>query len=444
MFYPAQPEITAAMSIFPYSQELEDRYGFKTKYDDYVNMSVRVGNSLYVPRETCPVGKHDHRVSFPFSAIDCKPIVPRNDEQVPLIEKSIGLLKEGQCHIFSAPTGWGKTVAGGYVAAALGQPTLIVTTKSDLLDSWKKTLIEVLGISPKDIGLVRQNTCDWKGKRFVIGLVQSMVNTDKYPPEMYKAFGLMILDEVHMMAAEVFQRICWAVPARLRLGFSATTERRDGRSVILHAHIGKTMVKGTVVPMKAKVLVKKTGWEIPTIKKWDAANCIYRQVKIPHSAGRMMTVYGAMAESYQRNALIVEFVHAAYKHGRRVLVMAATRDHLNTLFHMFASAGVKGEEMGYYVGGMTKQQLERSHHARVILATEKMCSTGTDVPIWDTMILVVPYANVEQMIGRILRFGEDKNQPVICDMLDKDPILNGYHKGRLSSYAKVGAEVIYL
>ena len=54
-----------------------------------------------------------------------------------LADKSTDLLLHGRSHMFEAPTGWGKTVVGGVIAARVGQPTLIVVTKEDLMDQWQ-------------------------------------------------------------------------------------------------------------------------------------------------------------------------------------------------------------------------------------------------------------------------------------------------------------------
>src|SRR5450759_1758663 len=131
---------------------------------------------------------------------------------------------------------------------------------------------------------------------------------------MYRYFGLLILDEVDTMAADCFVNVCWKFPAYHRLGFTATPERSDGKWRLIEAHVGPVMCKGTLVPMKAKVLVKKTGWKIPEHKVFVDNHFEFKKIK--YAPGRMMPVVIAMAASIERNMLIVEFVLAAYKQGR--------------------------------------------------------------------------------------------------------------------------------
>src|SRR5271157_161127 len=94
-----EPIYTGAMSAFPYSDTLFGKCTFKTAFDDIVNMGLRKGDTILVPRELAPIAKNDYRVSYPPGAINCT-FVPRNYEQATLTAKSIGLLKQGRNHIF--------------------------------------------------------------------------------------------------------------------------------------------------------------------------------------------------------------------------------------------------------------------------------------------------------------------------------------------------------
>ena len=436
------PNRTGAMSAYPYAAWLEKLYTFQSAFDEEVHGAVRQGHTLLVPRESAPYAEasNDYRTCH-FSKPVPHTFVPRNDEQTKLIDQSLHYLLNGQSHLFDAPTGWGKTVAGGVIAARLGQPTLIVVTKEDLMFQWYDTLTRVLQIPPGLIGKVQQDECTWEGKQFVIGMVQSLIIKDRYPLEMVKSFGLMILDECHHMAAECFVRVCQTFPAKYRLGFSATPTRKDGKTQLLHWHVGPILVRGKVLEAKAKVLVRQTGWCIPSRSTKTAHG--WEQLPVPHSPGRMMLVNKAMAASEGRNLEIVNFVKQSYQSGRTTLVMSELREsHLDRLFQMLTNEGIPGEEIGYYVGGMSKIELSHTKQRRVVLGTYKMCSTGTDVPHWDTLVMATPRADVKQAIGRVLRAMAGKKQPVILDLVDRNAIFHGFYRARLKQYYSVGAHVV--
>ncbi len=438
------PIRTGAVSVYPYSPEREKLFMIDPKYADEMCMAKRVGNTLEVPRLLCPVAFDDQRKYNNIGAIDCqKP--PRDDEQAACIAKSIYYLQEGVNHVMEAPTGWGKTYGGAAVAAALGQTTLIIVTKEDLIKSWRDTLINLVGVPATDIGHIQADKCIWKGKRFVIAMVHSLVIEDKYDPDMFTYFGCVLFDEVHRMAADTFSIAAGLFPAYYRLGLSATPTRKDGKDPVIQAHIGLTLVRGKNVPMKPKIIVKKTGWTCPkthhVVNKGGQWQKVYAVPQM--HPGRLMPIYKLMAADLGRNKVIIEFIIAAYKSGRQIVLMADLKDdHLVPMFHMLAKAGIPGEDMGYYISGLKNGQLEANAKKRVVLATYKMCGEGTNYPNWDTLVMLTPHSDVKQFIGRVMRFVADKKTPVVFDAVDGDSLFANFFLAREKQYYQVGAEIV--
>lgn len=448
MILSEQPNYTGAMSRLPYNAKHAALYESVSRFGERYNTSIQDGHWLWVPRETAPVGKIDSRVERPMGlAINCK-CPPLDAEQAGVIAQSTALLKSGHNHVFEAPTGFGKTYCGSSIAVNLNQATMIVVTKSDLIDEWNDTLINLIGVDPNEIGLVRQNKCKWQGKRFVISMVHSLAQHE-YPKEMVEYFGMVIFDETHRMGADTFSVVARMFPAKYRLGISATPERADNKDPLFKQHIGQTMVKGTTVRMKPKALVKYTNWLIkPTWNKNDDTG-EWQKTRVIPAGDRMMEVYGQMAEDPARNQIIVDFVVQAHKKGRYILLPGHLIDrHLKPMFHLLGQAGIPAEDMGFYISGLSKTEVKRvkSRSCKVVLATYKMVSEGTNVPHWDALCFLTPIANAKQTIGRIMRTCPGKPWPIVLDLVDKDHVFHGYFSARNKQYndSSVGATVVWV
>lgn len=254
---------------------------------------------------------------------------------------------------------------------------------------------------------------------------------------------VMVSGNCHRMAADCFQRVCQMFPAYFRLGLSATPKRSDGRDNVIKGHIGPVLVKGTLIPMSPKVIVQQSGWSMPRKNVFDSDTGLWKEVVMPHAPGRMVTVVKIMAANKARNALICNFVKQAYGTTRTILVLSDLIDtHLKILFYELIGVGIKGEDIDYYIGGRSDVELKNAAHKRVILGTYKMVSEGTDYPHWDTLVLATPHAKVKQPVGRVIRDKPGKLTPVVYDLVDKDPIFQGFYKAREAQYYSLKANII--
>jgi len=149
-----------------------------------------------------------------------------------------------------------------------------------------------------------------------------------------------------------------------------------------------------------------------------------------------------LANHHERNSLLSNFTAAAYKKGRCILVQSDRKEHLETLALMCQTFGVPGTEIGFYVGGMKEKDLERAKAKSVIFATYQMTSEGTDIPWLDTLVMATPKSDVVQIVGRILRPFEGKQDPVVFDIVDySSSVFSGYWNSRRRWYSAIGAEV---
>ena len=146
-------------------------------------------------------------------------------------EKQLGILRDWkkviestkpEGRILTVPCGYGKTVMSLWCASQVGRKTLIVVHKEFLMNQFRSEIERFLPSAR--IGKIQGTVCDVEDKDIVIGMLQSLVLKD-YPKEMFQQFGMVIFDECHHLAAEVFSQVLMFVGCWRMLGLSATPDR---------------------------------------------------------------------------------------------------------------------------------------------------------------------------------------------------------------------------
>lgn len=442
-----QPECVWQGAVYPNTKQLREAFSDTDRFGEPYRMyRLLEDDKLMVPRNCAP--NIDPSTDYRDAGSDeffLNAFKPRNREQALVVSECVQLLEAGVSHIVQAMTGFGKTYVGCAAAAEIGKRTIVITTKQDIIKQWADAAKAVLGLKASDIGYIQGDKNSSEGKPFVIALVQSArKGPERYDKATFADFGLAIFDEVHRMGAEHFSEVCWHLNAKLRLGLSATPNRKDGREQVFYGHIGKVRVVGTQNSMVPDVVRSPTHWEVPMVN-WGG-----ELKQLPHKPGRLSKLLTAMVQSEQRNNLLCKFISAAYKKGRNIIVFSDQVKHLETLQSMMKERGVGEGAMGLYVGlqyysGNAKSK-ERQREAvktkRIIFATYQMCAEATDIPWLDTAVLGTPRSDVNQIVGRIRREFEGKAKPIVFDPVDTSSrVLRSYATSRRKWYESIGAEI---
>lgn len=410
-----------------------DRFG-----EPYSLVTSTLGGKCLVPRGLATWGRGT--ADYTREGKRClfqSTFVPWNDEQARIVDESVALLLDGQSFQIRAPTGFGKTWCMVDVIAKVGRKTLVIVSKEDLTTQWLEALRVLLGLSPARIGIIQGDEVRVAKCPVVIGMVQSLCKEDRYPPQVFQDFGLVVWDESHLMSAEKFSQSAVQIPAKLRVGMSATAGKRsDGRDIVFESHVGPIKVSTEMDYMKPVILRMESPWKMPL-----------RMVKgklmaIPHEPKKDAHVIRLIAHSKPRNQMIARFVKQCRGLSRQIIVFSALRDHLDLIKSELLEAGIGRKDIAYYVGGMTLKAREKAKKAPVLLATYKMAEYGTDIPSLDTAVLGTPRAGVEQIVGRILRKHEGKGRPTVLDIVDSTSYLYlRYWQARHKWYTQKGAEI---
>jgi superfamily II DNA or RNA helicase len=436
-----KPLITGATAMYDADTILAAKFTVKSRYDEILKLYTVAGGHIFLPRGVCPMGVKDNRAKGPVVKFDLD-FTSRGDEQTRVIDEAVALLKADKSFILQAYTGFGKTIITMPIIAAIGTTTLVVVSKEDLIENWRQAIHKHLKLPLNQIGFIRQDKFDVAGKTVVIGFLHSLAIENRYPSWINDYFGFTIFDECHRLGAETFSRVASLFNSKLRMGLSATPERKDGKEVVFYAHIGPVRVRTVEKPMKPKVLRYITNWQCPRVVRKDK-NGQAKVVKLPHTAGRSGHVLQKLANDKERNEFICTLIKTAHTKERNLVVFSDLRDHLDQMQVMVRKLhGIPGADIGFYVGGMSKHDLDKSSARPIIFATYQMMGEGTNIPWLDAALLATPRSDVEQIVGRILREYPDKKQPVVFDLVDLDsPIFKAYSFARSKLYMKLGAEV---
>jgi superfamily II DNA or RNA helicase len=344
-----------------------------------------------------------------------------------------------------APTGSGKTVCALNTAALLGRRTLILVHLERLMLQWQEEIIDKLGVPPERVGIVQQNRCEWQGKDFCVGLLHSVVRRD-YPEAFYRAFGLVVFDEMHKVGSQFFAPAVHLFPSHYRLGLSATPTRKDGGERVFFWHLGPIRVtsEAEALPMRVYVVPYRTRQKL-----WGSTH-----------GSRIKCLTG----DKDRNALVVMFIKRFWENGRNGLVVSESVQHLQELMRLAERAGVPGTAMGQFTSerhqkvadpanaGKTKwvkKKIDRAEldrvkaDSRIIFATYGMFTEGIDVPRLDAGIDATPRSSATQLIGRIRRPLPGKRMPIWITLRDKGCSMSeSYYQKRCTDYHASNAEVV--
>jgi hypothetical protein len=116
---------------------------------------------------------------------------------------------------------------------------------------------------------------------------------------------------------------------------------------------------------------------------------------------------------------------------------------LNVLEYIYQKFVCKNlASVGYYVGGMSEQELKASEQKHVILATYSMASEGLDIPGLNAEFLISPKTDIVQSVGRILRAKHATTQPIIYDFIDTHDVFQRQWLKRKAFYKKQNYKII--
>jgi superfamily II DNA or RNA helicase len=338
--------------------------------------------------------------------------------------------------VISLHTGGGKTVCALYIASQLKLPTLVIVHNSFLRDQWEERVRMFLPFAR--IGRIQGDTCEVEGKDVVIAMLQSL-SMKEIPIATFKPIGLVIVDECHHIASEVFVQALPKITSKYMLGLSATPQRKDGLMFVAHWFLGPLLYTSDTGD--------KTDTDI-TVEVYEYKNDdpTFNEI-IYNTQGVMFTtlMINKLTECENRTQWLVEILKDVLEESphRQVLVLTDRVQHTKDLYAALpptlqASSAILSQAIS------AAKRTEFCGSCSVLIATYAMCKEGFDVPTLNTLLMATPRPDVDQIVGRILRVEKSARtvHPLILDVVDPQfrrqfQERNGLYKKRSYSVKKM-------
>jgi len=328
--------------------------------------------------------------------------------QLPVVNSF--LFPEPHDGIISLHTGGGKTVCALYIASRLRLPTLVIIHNSFLRDQW---IDRVKAFLPNArIGRVQADVCDVADKDIVIVMLQTL-SMKELNVDLFKPIGLVIVDECHHIASEVFVQALPKVTSKYMLGLSATPDRKDKLMYAIHWFLGPLLYKsetGDSVDTKVNVEVYEYQNDDPVFN--EIVTSSQGMVSVPIMVNKLTACE-------DRTAWLCRIIEDVMDTDRQMLVLSDRVQHCEDLL-----AGLTPElkEKACILSTAVKADV-RTEYCKtkaILIATYSMCREGFDVPTLNTLLMATPRPDIDQIVGRILRV-EKKGRvvhPLIVDIVD--------------------------
>lgn len=327
------------------------------------------------------------------------------------------------------PCGGGKTFLGIGAIAELKISSLVVVPTRDLVDQWSTDAQKVLGIKPAIFGT---------GKHDIGPLTIATQAALAFHKDLdLSRFGFVIYDECHRIPARTGQELLARIPARYRLGLTATPEREDGQSKIVQWSFGATLLEKTV-----DELVEAGFLVLPRIEAIET-NFSYNFPEEPHWCD-FSRLTDALANSAPRNQTIVDLV-CREPEQTWLLLSPSRKAHCKFLAKSLRDRGIDALDCT----GDTKKKRRREimdafrgGGLRVLVATS-LADEGLNIKHLSRIILCLPEGakgRTAQRLGRTMR--PEGDAPIVYDLVDVNvDKLKTRWRNRKSVYRKLGLEI---
>lgn len=319
-----------------------------------------------------------------------------------------------------APPAFGKTILAIGLIERLGISTAIIVDKTSLIEQWQSRLIEHSSV---------MTVGEYHGrKKSLTGMVDVLsFQSLKDTTHLLEQYGLIIIDEVHHVAAKTLQQVIRSVKCKYIYGLTATPQRSDGNENVIYLTIGdiryedKTKENHTF----SKTLTSRiTNFKCPP--KLEYVN----QMNL-------------LFNDENRNNQIITDVIYEFNFGKKILILTDRIEHTEIFFKrlkhltkniVIATGKLSRKEKEQFLEDLVNFKDEPF----ILIATGKFIGEGFDEKRLDTLFITMPFkwsGTLSQYVGRLHRTDGKKEDVKVYDYVDNKvgSLLNMFSK-RLEGY----------
>lgn len=358
------------------------------------------------------------------------------EKQIPIVDEIMTKLKETKGGVITLPCGYGKTVIALYIAAQLKLKTMILVHKEALKDQWIERIKQFIG--DIKVGEVQGKKVDTDAD-IIVGMIETICKKDYRGVNMenvFKDIGLLIVDECHHIASRMFSKCLYKIGANYTIGLSATPDRKDGLTHIIHWYLGPQLIR-----IDDRKCLETMAYQINYF-----ANDDLFEVKNKYFRGKYtidsIKMTSNMCEIESRNNMIRDIIVKLLENPKRnIMILSGRIEHINKLKDIvdkkLKEKGINIETKKY-IGDCSKEERNSAENdGRVLFASYSIAAEGLDIPRLNTVILATPMKDVKQSVGRIMRKIHDEDcNPLIIDINDQIPPFSNYGVNKLRLYKK--------
>ena len=414
-----------------------EKYPMLTEFIDFISL-LSMKDSIFLPRLFYKNFPHNNLVMYPGKKqINPQPINitftgTLREKQVKAVTSLYKTINDPKFlgGIGKMPPGFGKTVISVFIASQLGLKTCVIIDNSQLIKQWIESFTMFSNLTLDDIGLIKQDIMTVE-KPVVIASAQSLMSKMKkdftkiFETIDIARFGLVIFDEVHCTSSsEMFAKTSVLFRTKNILGLSATPFQFGIAEILMKNTIGEVIYETNEYELTPKYyfiyynsgLAKEpSGWK----RKSDQAD-----VTIADRMSRLRDYI--KSKSYYNSVihksivylnLITTYTTNLLKKDHRIIIMCATKIQVQIISKSLTDSGI--EHRRFY----GEETIIDKDNDKVLVVTYSFCNKGFDMKTLSALILACPLSGkkgIIQVVGRILRTFEGKNEPLVLDLIDLD------------------------